>query len=215
MSLFHLIEDGQKKTIWINHPKHGAIRLLNVDDFTKDGEGAIHESIFKLIDSNPHKNIGPEEIKAIQNDAGIGINLGLFGLVLPTEVIAHVDNKALASSIKQKPYKHSLPTFDLNQITKLTSGETAQTNERRAITVRTSANKNLIFLAPNIYEPNKLAPWEPLPIMPKSAAKLFTAIRVNNGHCEMLLNSSVLSDPPPASLNKITKNAFCGWYRTN
>jgi hypothetical protein len=36
MSLFHLIEDGQKKTIWINHPKHGAIRLLNVDDFTKD-----------------------------------------------------------------------------------------------------------------------------------------------------------------------------------
>jgi hypothetical protein len=31
----------------------------------------------------------------------------------------------------------------------------------------------------------------------------------------MLLNSSVLSDPPPASLNKITKNAFCGWYRTN
>ncbi|QWD64907.1 hypothetical protein [Polynucleobacter sp. MWH-UH2A] len=215
ISLFHIIRDGQKKIIWINHPKYGATRLLSVDDITKDGDGPIHEGIFKLIDSNPREKIGFNEIKTIQNNAGIGVNLGMFDLVLPTEVIAHVDNKTLTASIKQKPFKRALPTFDLCQITKLNSGESSHINERRAITVRNSANKNLIFLAPNIYEPSKLAPWEPLPIMPKSAAKIFSAIRVENGRCEMLLNSSALSDPPPTSLNKITKNAFCGWYRTN
>ncbi|QKM65255.1 hypothetical protein DCO17_08430 [Polynucleobacter tropicus] len=213
--LFHIIRDGQKRNIWINHPKHGAIRLLNINDFTKDGNGPIHEGIFKQIDSNPLKKISPNEIKIDQNKAGIGINLGLFGLVLPTEVIAHVDNKTFATSIKQKPFKRALPTFDLSQITNPTSSEASQINERRAITVRTSENKNLIFLAPNIYEPDKSAPWEPLPIMPKSAAKIFSAIRVNNGHCEMLLSPSMLSDPPPAPLNKITKNTFCGWHRTN
>jgi hypothetical protein len=215
LSLFHVIENHQEKNIWVNHPQYGAIKLLTVDEFRPDRPDLITQKIHAQIRCLPNEKTKVQKISIAKSDAGIGINLGSYGLVLPTEMISMVSNKTISSDLKKKPFKKALPTFDLTQVAHLISGENFSINDRRAITVRSPSNKNLVFLAPNIYEPSKESLWEPLPMMPKSAAKFISAIRVANGQCEMLLKSSALTDPPPSPLSKIAKTAFCGWYKAN
>ena len=211
--LFYAIKNAGQEELWINHPTHGAIRLLNVVNFTDDSVNAITEKVKEQINHIPSLDESPQKLIQAVNNAGLGIHFGPFGLVLPTELIAHVNGKINLATIKKKPFRESLAAYNLSKITELNGGKENNSSDQRSIAIRSQSKRNIIFIAPNLYEPNKELAWEPLPILPKQLGKFINALRLNNGRCEMLLNPSVISNPPQAYVAKIAKSAFCGWLK--
>ena len=210
LSLFYKIQSNHGNDIWINHPKYGAIKVLNIEHFDSTGVNHISQELESLIGNIP-ANCVPEKItKTTIHNAGLGLNFEKFGLVLPIELVEAVNNKVSNKSARSKPFKHSLPAFDLAKIPGI---ETTQQNqdERRSITIRQPNQKNISFLAPEIYEPSSESLWEPLPSLPKALSKMVSAVRVQNDYCELLLNPQTVSSSPPAEIQKIAKKAFCGW----
>jgi len=210
LSLFYKIQNNHSNDIWINHPKFGAIKVLNIEHFDSTGVNHISQELESLIGNIPAKPVLEKTIKTTINSAGLGMNFKKFGLVLPIELVEAVNNRISNKSARNKPFKHSLPAFDLTKIPGLETLEQNQ-DERRSITIRQPNKKNISFLAPEIYEPSSEGAWEPLPSLPKSLSKMVSAVRVQNDYCELLLNPQTVSSSPSAEIQKIANKAFCGW----
>ena len=208
---FNSVKHNGKSEIWINHPKHGALRVLNVECFKSESSDSITNGLIDQTKNREYKAHQEKTTSHSINNAGVGISFEQFKLVLPTNIISHINSRKPGSKPQKKPYKHSLPAFDLSAIAEFEDKKTQVKSVKRAITIKSSAKEEIVFLTSNIYEPNKEASWEPLPLLPQSLGKLVNAIRIADGQCELLLKPSALSNPPPEPLQKIAKTAFCGW----
>jgi hypothetical protein len=210
LPLIHKIQNNGESAIWINHPKYGAIKVLNIEYFSSTGSNQITKDTEALIDKSPTQPTLEKTLNTSNGSSGLGVRFDQFGLVLPIELVGSVNTKISNINARKKPFKHSLPAFDLNKIPGLAISQPDH-GERRSITVRQPNQRNIVFLAPEIYEPSNGGVWEPTPTLPKSLSKMVSAVRVQDSYCELLLNPQVVSDSPSADIQKIANKAFCGW----
>jgi hypothetical protein len=211
-SRFYSLLNGDEVTQWVNHASLGAIEILNPQRILDSQlDTSQTEPLQAASDTNSNRKI---DDKTSTKNPGIGLNLDSVSLVLPQEMIRSVNAKLAIQNVRSKPFKKAIAAFDLLKISTPSTNPSIDSSIRRAATIQLNNGQSVIFMAQEVYEPNTEQPWLPTPVLPRPLSQMIQGIRINNHHCELLLDPLFMSKMSEQELSNLYETTFCGWHNS-
>ena len=209
-SKFYKLLHGDKVTEWVNHPSIGAIEVLNIKAILLP---KLHAAS-KDIESNQPNQDAPsiKNTPTAQQKSGLGLELNGFRMVIPQELVKSVNTRLSLASLKRKPWKKTLPVFDLLKI----SNDKNMAQDAmvcRSATIQADQQTAVILTAHEVYEPDDLESWLPTPLLPSPLSEIVQGIRIKNHQCELLLEPQFMSKMSAEEIHSISEQTFAGWQK--
>ncbi len=203
-----LIRHRDGTSLWLPGPGHGPdtgmIEVIGAAEFGETGFQALLPEDITPDDALP----ADMEERRSADRGRLAVGLGPFSCVVPESLIVEVLGEAGLERLAARRGRGTIPLLDPAPLLGLSASDAVA---RRVLVLRRSKGRTLALRVAGI-APAALGPaWQPLPMLPSSAHRLFQSVRIVGGACEFLLRESAFDRPRDPVIVGLLRTARTGW----